>query len=119
MRSATWQLKSFLLFCSMYSSSLSPFEENVHGDIFPERAEAVAESAARTRSIGVDPSPACCCRNRRIVGYQGLSSRSSSQRQQVSKRLSNQTGLPSAPAKCATEVSTLITRSNASTRAAV
>src|ERR1700683_5572692 len=52
-------------------------------------------------------------------GYQGLSSRSRNHRQQVSNRFSNQTGLPIAPARWAVEVSTLITRSRFSTKAAV
>ena len=52
-------------------------------------------------------------RNSRIVGYQGLSSRPSSQRQSVTHGSGTQTGLPSAPARCATDVSTVITRSSA------
>ncbi len=42
-------------------------------------------------------------RNSRMVGYQGLSSRSSSQRQSVTHGSSTQTGLPSAPARWAVE----------------
>ena len=52
-------------------------------------------------------------RNSRMVGYQGLSSRLRSQRQSVTHGNSTQTGLPSAPATCATEVSTVMTRSSA------
>ena len=54
-----------------------------------------------------------------MLGYQGLSSRSSSQRQQVSYLFSSQTGLPSDAAKCAVEVSTAITKSKFITSAAV
>jgi hypothetical protein len=59
------------------------------------------------------------CRNWRTVGYQGVSSRSRNQRQQPLWRFINQTGLPRAPARCTTDVSTEITRSKFATRAAV
>ena len=59
------------------------------------------------------------CRKIVIVGYQGLSRRPVSQRQHGSKRSSSQTGLPSAPARWATEVSTEMTRSRLATSAAV
>ncbi len=44
-------------------------------------------------------SPGRGCRNKRIVGYQGLSSRSSSQRQSGVKGSAVQTGTPRAPAR--------------------
>ncbi len=60
-----------------------------------------------------------CCRKILIVGYHGLSSRSTIQRQSEAKGSNSQTGLPIAPARCATEVSTDITRSRFSTAPAV
>ena len=54
-----------------------------------------------------------------MEGYQGLSLRSSNHRQQVSNRLSIHTGLPSAPARWQTAVSTLMTRSSPMISAAV
>ena len=53
------------------------------------------------------------CRNRHIVGYQGLSSRATSQRQSGAACNRVQTGRPSAPARCAGKLSTEITRSRA------
>ena len=41
------------------------------------------------------------------VGYQGLSVRCESHRQQVSNRLRIETGLPKDPARCAVEVPTV------------
>src|SRR4029077_18844801 len=58
-------------------------------------------------------------RNRRRVGYQGLSLRSSSHRQSGTYRNATHVGRPSAPAKCATEVSDVMIRSSASMTAAV
>ena len=64
-------------------------------------------------------SPDRGCRNSRAVGYHGLSSRSSIQRQSGTKGSNIHTGLPSAPARCATAVSTLMTRSSCVMTAAV
>ena len=69
-------------------------------------------SATFTRSITSSQSPRWRCRNKRIVGYQGLSSRPSSQRKSAGCATISHTGLPSAPARCATAVSTHSTRSN-------
>jgi len=63
-------------------------------------------SAARTRRTTSSQSPARRCRNSRKDGYQGLSSRSSSQRHSGRSRSRSQAGLPSAPARCASAVST-------------
>ena len=63
--------------------------------------------------------PRSRCRNSRIVGYQGLSLRSSSQRQSGAKGSATQTGTPSAPARWATAVSQVITRSRFIITAAV
>ena len=54
------------------------------------------------------------CRNRRAVGYHGLESRSSSQRQSGIKVTIIQTGCPSAPARWAMLVSTEMMRSKCS-----
>src|ERR1700685_985522 len=71
-----------------------------------------------TRSMTVDQSPAIFWRKRRAVGYHGLSSRSRSQRQSGLRVSKIQTGLPSAPARCATAVSTVMTRSRLAIAAA-
>ena len=72
-----------------------------------------------TRFITLDQSFGRVWRNIFMVGYQGLSDLFSCHRQSVSTRLSIHTGLPMAPAKCATPVSTVITRSRPATSAAV
>ncbi len=70
-------------------------------------------------------SNTCChssslrCRNSRMVGYHGLSSRSSSQRQSGANGRAIHTGMPSPPARCAKAESTVITRSRTLTEAAV
>ena len=58
-------------------------------------------------------------RNRRMVGYQRQSSPSSSQRQSGTCCRPTQTGRPSAPARCATDVSDVMTRSRHCITAAV
>ena len=75
--------------------------------------------ARATASAGPDQPPFRVWRNRRAVGYQGLSSRPLSQRQSLFQGSSTQTGRPSAPARWATAVSTATIRSSASTAAAV
>ncbi len=64
-------------------------------------------------------APGSGCRNWRIVGYQGAASCAGDQRQSASNRLSSQTGRPIAPARWATAVSTVMTRSRHATKAAV
>ena len=64
-------------------------------------------------------SPHDFCRNNRIVGYQGLSSRSTSQRQSAANGSATQIGTPSAPARCASDESDVITRSSVFMTAAV
>ena len=54
-----------------------------------------------------------------MVGYQGLSERSISQRQQAAKGRATQTGTPRAPARCATAESIVTTRSRFMITAAV
>jgi hypothetical protein len=76
-------------------------------------------SASRTRIVKLPHSRVSCCRNNRALGYQGLSSRSSSQRQSGACVNKIQTGLPNAPARCATLVSTDMTRSSCDISAAV
>lgn len=51
------------------------------------------------------------CRNRIIVGYHEVSWRLGNQRQSGECWTSSQTGLPNAPARCATAVSTVMTKS--------
>ncbi len=58
-------------------------------------------------------------RNSRIVGYHGLSSRPRSQRQSDTHGVNSQVGLASAPAKCDTAESMVMTRSSAAIAAAV
>src|SRR5208283_421667 len=88
--------------------------------------EALSQFGLSTRAnasfidiITSDQSPIEDCRNRRIVGYQGVSDRSSSQRQSGMNGSKVQTGLPSAPARWATDVSTEIIRSRFSIKAPV
>src|SRR4051812_39247882 len=69
-------------------------------------------SAAFTRSIAPPQSPAESCRNNRIVGYHGESSRRSIHRQSGTFGTRTQTGFAIAPARWATDVSTVTTRSN-------
>ena len=64
-------------------------------------------------------SPQCFCRNRRMLGYQGLSSRFSIQRHSDGVNRTTQTGMPKAPAQWAAAVSTVITRSRFFMTAAV
>ena len=76
-------------------------------------------SAERIWLKTVRQSPGVGWRKIRMVGYHGLSARLWSQRHSPAKGSSSQTGLPSAPAKCAVAVSTLMTRSSCSMIAAV
>src|SRR5215472_2933060 len=69
-------------------------------------------SSWATRPMTPGQSPRVVWRKSRIEGYQGLSSRPSSQRQSGANESSVHTGLPSAPARCAIAVSTEITRSS-------
>ena len=78
-----------------------------------------SRSSACTASMTAGHFPGSGCRNRRSVGYHGLSLRPSNQRQHGSKRSSSQTDLPSAPARWATAVSTEMTRSRLAISAAV
>ena len=84
-----------------------------------ERAGERQASAAATRSITPLQSPSFSCRNRRALGYHGLSSRPSIHRQSGAAATRIHTGTPSAPATCATAVSTVITRSRWRIAAAV
>jgi hypothetical protein len=82
------------------------------------RGDQVSRAAVTCR-ITLSQSPMEGWRNSRIVGYQGLSFRSGSQRQSATNGSSTQTGLPIAPARWATAVSTAITRSRLAINAAV
>jgi YD repeat-containing protein len=64
-------------------------------------------------------SPSLICRNKRIVGYQGVSARSRSQRQSAIWASATQTGTLNAPARWAVAVSAVITRSKPCITAAV
>ena len=85
----------------------------------PRAASAHCGGSRDGHGDWVRRSPGLGWRNWRNVGYHGLSLRSSSHRQHVSKRLSSHTGLPSAPARWTTDVSTVTTRSSAAMSAAV
>src|SRR5215469_14390794 len=82
-------------------------------------AATVSQSAARSAATGAAQSPGAVCRNSRAVGYHGLSERSLNQRQSGLNGSSTHTGRASAPARCATAVSTVTTRSRLATAAAV
>jgi hypothetical protein len=64
-------------------------------------------------------SPFCWHRNNRAVSYQWVRSPSMPQRYSAAAGRQIHTGTPSAPARCATAVSTVITRSNSIIAAAV
>ena len=86
----------------------------------PDRAPPDGgEEIVGPRAMTGPQSPERVCRYSRKVGYQRLHPSDRPQRQQVSCRFRSQTGFPSAAARCATAVSTLITRSRPVTRAAV
>src|SRR6202022_421960 len=93
-----------LQFLEVYTIS----DRRCHGPIL---AHICCKSELTLRRT-LSQSPGRSWRYSRAVGYQGLSSQLSSQRQQVSNRFKIHTGLPSAPAKCAVAVSTEITKSN-------
>ena len=76
-------------------------------------------SSSPTRAITPSQSPSEVWRNKRAVGYQGLVSPSSVQRQSGANGSSIHSGRPMAPARCATAVSTEITRSHSAITAAV
>ncbi len=83
------------------------------------RRDGVAELLVQPLEAGHAQSPVAVCRNNRMVGYQGLSVRSSSHLHSAGKGNSSATALPIAPARWATEVSTEISRSSCATTAAV
>ena len=76
-------------------------------------------NSAHTRSSTPAQSPGAFCRNSRAVGYQGVLSVSCIQRQSARCGSRIHTGLPMAPARCAMQVSVVITRSSVATSAAV
>lgn len=78
------------------------------------RARRFAFTAAST----LCQSPARDCRNSRAVGYQGLSARPRSQRKSAPFCRSTQTGRASAPARWASDVSTVTMRSISAAAAA-
>ncbi len=69
-------------------------------------------NSSRNASTVPVQSPKCCWRKSRAVGYQGLSRRSRSQRKSAANGSSSNNGLPIAPARCATAVSTETTASS-------
>src|SRR6185437_290508 len=79
----------------------------------------IGSSASAIRRKTSLQSPMNCLRNRRTVGYQGLSSRSSSQRQSGDRARAIQVGAPSAPARWPSDESHVTTRSRCSITAAV
>ena len=64
---------------------------------------------------GSRQSPNRVCRNSRIVEYHGESIRPSNHRQSGTNGSNTHVGFPGAPARCATPVSIVITRSGAET----
>ena len=78
-----------------------------------------SDRACATSATTPSQSPSRFCRNRRAVGYHGVSVRPSSQRQSALNGSMIQTGLPSAPARCANDVSIDSTMSICATSAAV
>lgn len=75
--------------------------------------------SSATRSMTRGHAPGAGCRKSRAVGYQGLSSRFRSQIQSAAYCKRIHTGFPKAPARCATDVQVVMTRSSAVMAAAV
>ena len=127
-------IKPFLRMCSATEGSVAferrlspacearsvPFRMRLARDL-PCRGGAFERAWPAHQRFPASPVPSrqALWRNRRAVGYQGLSSRSRSQRQSGTKGSMIQTGFPMAPARCATAVSTEITRSRLATAPAV
>ena len=80
---------------------------------------APARSSPITLPTTSAQSPATRCRNSRAVGYHGVRSDASIQRQSERCGSRIQVGLPIAPARCAMQVSVVITKSSVATSAAV
>ena len=85
----------------------------------PPPAATSSASAAAISAKTPAQSPAAFWRNSRMVGYQGESVRSISQRQSGWSRSATQTGRPSAPARCAGAESDTIIRSRLAITAAI
>lgn len=75
-----------------------------------------AASACVTRATTAAQFPRCVWRKSRMLGYQGMVSPSKPQRQSGTSGSKVHTGLPNAPARWATAVSTVMRRSNRSRR---
>src|SRR5947209_1038386 len=84
-----------------------------------DRSHLRVYNSPTTAETTASQSPGFGCRNKRAVGYQGQSPRSSSQRQSAACSSNTQTGRPNAPAKCTTDVSDEITRSSTDIKPAV
>src|SRR6185312_4531827 len=91
------------------------------GSMEPGHASArtSTRSSEAMRSKTPFQLPGCDCRKSRMVGYQGLSSRSSIHRQSGAYESATQTLAPSAPARWAIAVSDVTIRSNLPMIAAV
>jgi hypothetical protein len=76
-----------------------------------QRRATRSRSSAARRSKTSCHWPSFCWRNRRMVGYQGLSWRSMNQRQSPWAERATHTCAPNAPARWATAVSVVMTRS--------
>ncbi len=106
-------------------SSSSPHETGTRGvgaDDLADDAPRATSSDFNSLSMRANTpcqSPLAVWRNSRMVGYQGQSSRPISQRQSGTCLSASQIGRPSAPARWATPVSELMTRSQLSRIAAV
>ena len=106
-RHVCWGLEDFVPVISSITVIVSP--------LFPTIMPRSLLMCRRTSP----QSPGWIWRYNRIVGYQDVSSRPNLHLQSGANGNSNHTGFPSAPAQCATAVSTLITRSNCSISKAV
>ena len=92
---------------------------NVHASASSRGNLQSARPAAIAPTTGTPVVPPASAERAALPGYQGLSSRSSIQRQSGANGSSNHVGLPSAPARWTTDVSTAITRSRWAINAAV
>jgi hypothetical protein len=110
-------------------SSRSPQDTSTHGTDLretrarscdtPDRAWSNCANSSVIWAKTLSQSPFVSCLNNRAVGYQTVSVRCRCQRHSGVRLSAIQSGRPSAPAKCAIDVSQLITRSIIANTAAV
>ncbi len=92
-------------------SNSSPAETSTRTGLPSAFRAASLRTSSAIRAKTASQSPSVFWRNRRMVGYQGVSVRFSSQRQSAMVERASQMGTARAPARCAAAVSAVMTRS--------